>query len=155
MTTSRPASGEQQMARFTVGTGTYAIDIMQVREVLSPLTLTEVPGAPKFIEGLAELRGEFLPVIDLRRRMGLPMGKDYKVVVATVRGRRVGLVVDQVIDVFRVRSERIAPLDTLASSAAFSGVIKGEDGAIMIIEPDGLVSDLEAGALGELATAPE
>ena len=138
------------MARFTLGTGTYAINIMQVHEVLQPLQLIQVPGAPDFVEGIAELRGEYLPIIDLRRRMGLPLDSDYKVVVADVRGRRVGLVVDQVIDVFRVHGERVAPLDALAASAAFSGVIKDGDGAIMVIDPDGLVSDLEAGALSAL-----
>jgi purine-binding chemotaxis protein CheW len=153
VTVQRTAAGERQLARFVLGSGTYAIDIMEVREVLGPLAVTAVPGAPEFLEGIAELRGEFLPVIDLRRRLGLEVRDDYKIVVATVRGRRVGLVVDGVIDVYRIATSEIAALDDLARSAAFAGVIKGPEGAIMIIDPDGLISDLEAGALGAWSAA--
>lgn len=136
-----------QLARFALGDAFYAIDIMKVREVVNPLPITAVPGAPAFLEGLVELRGEFLPVIDLRRRLGLPAGPDYKILIAKARGHSVGMLVDQVYEVFRVAQAELQDIGELARSSSFAGVLRRDEGAVIVVDPDGVLSEVEAGEL--------
>jgi len=143
-----------QLTRFGIGEARYAFDIMKVREVLQPLAITAVPGTPSFVEGLIELRGEFLPVVDLRRRMGKPVGQDAKIVVADAAGRRVGFVVDQVFDVVRVETREIRAVDELARTPALTGIIPADEGPVMLLDPDALLSELEVSALDALPTGP-
>lgn len=139
-----------QLTRFGIGDARYAFDIMKVREVLQPAVITAVPGAPAFIEGLIELRGDFLPVVDLRRRLGRSMGPEAKIVVAYASGRRVGFVVDQVFDVVRVETSEIRSVDELARTPALAGIIPADDGPVMLLDPDALLSALEVSALDDL-----
>src|SRR5439155_24663051 len=60
-----------QMVAFSVGAGEYALDIMRIKEIINPVKITPVPKAPPFIEGVIELRGAILPVVDLRKRFDL------------------------------------------------------------------------------------
>lgn len=144
-----------QLARMRVGDTVYAIDLMKVREVVPPQHVQPVPGAPTFVVGLLELRGDFLPVIDLRQRLGgdAEPEAEHRIVIATVRDRRVGYIVDEVFDVFRVPLNAIRPIDDLARTAAVSGIVKDGQGTVFVLEPDGILSDLESSALESLPGA--
>ena len=61
-----------QLVAFRVGEGLYAVDILRIKEIINPLKITQVPKAPPFIEGVIELRGAILPIVDLRKRFDLP-----------------------------------------------------------------------------------
>jgi purine-binding chemotaxis protein CheW len=61
-----------QLCGFRVGEEEYALDIMRIKEIINPLPITRVPKAPSFIEGVVELRGTILPVVDMRKRFDLP-----------------------------------------------------------------------------------
>src|SRR4051794_6029966 len=63
-----------QLVAFSVGEGEYALDIMRIKEIINPVKITPVPKAPPFIEGVIELRGTILPVVDLRKRFDLAAG---------------------------------------------------------------------------------
>ncbi|MBI5548152.1 MAG: chemotaxis protein CheW [Deltaproteobacteria bacterium] len=102
-----PVSAEVivQLCAFVVGGEEYAVDIMRIKEIIPPSRITPVPHAPEFIEGVINLRGAIIPVIDLRRRLSMPLQaptKKSKYVICTVGGRRVGLVVDAVTEVLRI-----------------------------------------------------
>ena len=121
-----------QLVAFTVADGRYALDIMRIKEIINPVKITQVPKAPQFIEGVIELRGAILPVIDLRKRFDLlatEPTRSTKILIVTVEVAEkrmiVGLVVDGVNEPLRVAADQIRPAPALASgeSAYFSGVV--------------------------------
>src|SRR5690242_10348609 len=93
-----------QLAAFVVGNEEYVVDILRVREIIRPQAITPVRRGPKFVEGVLNLRGEVIPVVDMRRRFGIPEADlpHRKVVIVWVEGRTVGLIVDSVTEVVRV-----------------------------------------------------
>jgi purine-binding chemotaxis protein CheW len=125
-----------QLVAFTVGAGQYALDIMRIKEIINPVTITRVPKAPPFIEGVIELRGAILPIVDLRKRFELPAGaldraSKFVIVGIDVGGRRmiVGLIVDGVLEPLRVSKDQIRPAPPLVAgmpgeAAYFSGVVQ-------------------------------
>ena len=124
--------GRVQLCTFRIGGEDYAVDIMRVREIIQPLPITPVPRAPAFVEGVVRLRGEVIPVVDVRKRFGLPPGpasRKTKFLVVHVAGRRLGLVVDEVCEVVRLRRAEIRPAPALVGLDAprfFLGVCGGE-----------------------------
>jgi purine-binding chemotaxis protein CheW len=135
---ARPLSGDPvlaQLCTFRVGGEDYAIDIMRVREIIPPLPVTPVPRAPAFVEGVIRLRGDVVPVLDVRRRLGLPITpptRKTKVLIVNVAGRRLGLVVDEVTEVVRIPRDEIRPAPALVEGQGprfFLGVCGGAGGA--------------------------
>lgn len=130
----RPGSGDLvQLCTFRVGGEDYALDIMRVREIIPPLPVTTVPRAPPFVEGVARLRGEVLPVVDVRKRFGLPATpptRRTRFLVVVVGRRRLALVVDEVCEVLRLRRAELRPAPALVGLEAprfFLGVAGGVD----------------------------
>jgi purine-binding chemotaxis protein CheW len=88
---------------FTVGDVQYAVDILRVREIITPLEIVPIPHAPPAVLGVSDHRGEVVPVLDVRKRFGLPpieRTRRTKWIVVELGERLVGLVVDSVTDVF-------------------------------------------------------
>lgn len=121
-----------QLCTFRVGGEDYAIDVMRVREIIRPLPVTPVPRAPAFVEGVIRLRSEVVPVVDVRRRFGLPVGapgRDTRFVIVHVAGRRLGLVVDEVCEVVRLPRGDLRPAPRLVGQGGprfFVGVCGGD-----------------------------
>jgi len=127
-------AGRVQLCTFRIGGEDYAVDIMRVREIIQPLPITPVPRAPAFVEGVVRLRSEVVPVVDVRKRFGLPAtppGRKTKFMVVHVAGRRIGLVVDEVCEVVRLHRSEIRPAPALSSDAPrfILGICGGEGGA--------------------------
>jgi purine-binding chemotaxis protein CheW len=96
---------EQQLVLFDLASEHYAIDSMNVREIIRMQAITKIPGAPASVEGVINLRGKVTPVMDLRKRLGLVVGeesKETRIVVVEVEGQDVGLIVDGVSEVLRI-----------------------------------------------------
>ena len=136
---------------FRVAGAAGAIDAAAVREVARMVRVTPLPGAPAPVEGVIVVRGASVPVIDLRARLGLPSrpatDADYLVVVATAH-RTVALRVDDVDDVRDVPDhaiERAAGL--VASAATVAGVVRLEDGLLVVHDADAFLSQAEADAI--------
>ena len=121
-----------ELCAFRVGDEEYAIDLRRIREILQPLPITPVPRAPEFVEGVMDLRGDVIPVIDVRRRLGLapqPGGRA-KILVVNVAGRVLGLVVDAVAEVVRLPRSAIGPPPAFVAAGAsplFLGVCGARD----------------------------
>src|SRR6478752_5242360 len=99
-----------QVVCFAVGPYRCALDILGVREIIEPTTPQPMPQAAPGVEGVIELRGAFLPVVDLRRRLGTAVGPPGKYVVAQPEpGVRIALIVDQVHDVRRWTRDQLSP----------------------------------------------
>ncbi len=144
-----PAAGSLQVARFFVGDEEYALDIMRIKEIINPVPITRVPRAPAFVEGIIELRGAFLPVVDLRKRFGLPARppeRETKYVIVSLEGRVVGLVVDRVTEVSRVDAEQIGEPPSMAvdrQARLFAGAIKSGGRIVMLLDLDAVLSASE------------
>jgi purine-binding chemotaxis protein CheW len=129
-----PEAQLAQLCTFRVGGEDYAIDIMRVREIIPPLPVTPVPRAPAFVEGVVRLRGDVVPVLDVRRRLGVPITpatRKTKVLIVNVAGRRLGLVVDEVTEVVRIPRSDIRPAPSLVEGHGprfFLGVCGWESG---------------------------
>jgi purine-binding chemotaxis protein CheW len=103
---------QREALAFRLGDEEYALDILRIREIIKLRPITEVPRAPAYILGIISVRGQVIPVIDLRVRLRLPVrpfGKTARVLIVT-RGEEIyGLMVDAVRQVVRMRDEDVEP----------------------------------------------
>ena len=110
----RRADRSKNLVGFTIADVHYAIDILRVREILNPLPIVPLPHAPASVLGVADHRGEVVPILEVRRRFGLATAlatRRTKWIVVELGDRLVGLVVDSVTDVFGAgeRDQRSVP----------------------------------------------
>jgi purine-binding chemotaxis protein CheW len=104
------------LCAFEVNGGAFAIDLRRVREILRPARITAVPKAPAYVEGVIDLRGAVIPVVDLRKRLGVaaPQASALNRLVVVWMGRReVGLLVDRVTGVVRLQRGELLPAPDL------------------------------------------
>ena len=123
----------------------------QIRQIEMVETITPVPNSPPFVAGVAYLRGEVVPVVDLRARLGLTateIGLGTRIVVTDLGGRRVGLLTDRAREVAYFEESEILPSPEVTSSADsfVSGVIARDDRLLLVLDVEKATN---------LATAPE
>ncbi|MFN4262307.1 MAG: chemotaxis protein CheW [Thioalkalivibrionaceae bacterium] len=141
---------------FGLGGETYAIDVLQVQEVLKVPEIAPVPGAPSFILGIINLRGNVVTVLDARSRMGLdPQEPDdaSRIVIIDIGDQNVGVLVDSVAEVVQIAADAIDATPEVGNdeSARFiRGVTNTDDGLIIIINVNRLLSDDEWSAVSEI-----
>ena len=136
-----------QVVRFMVGDRHYALDVMVVKEVVVPKPTQSVVGQPSFVEGLVALRGEYVPLIDLRIRFGaIAKGNDPRILVLSCLQREIALLVDRVGEVQWLESDRLrsAPLDTSsAGSKAVEAIADVEGTMVLVLRGEALLSESE------------
>jgi purine-binding chemotaxis protein CheW len=149
---------ERQLVIFNLADEYYGVGISAVESIIKMQAITAVPQAPRFVEGVTNLRGKVLPVIDLRTRLGLTQGKetkDSRIVTVDVQGVKVGMVVDGVSEVLRVPEEAIeppSPIVTTVDSAFITGIAKTDGRLILLLDLGKLLSVQEQAQLPELAS---
>lgn len=135
-----------QLVTFEVGEEEYAIDILAVREINRMMEITRVPQSPPCVEGVINLRGRIIPVIDLRKRFvleSIARGGDSRIIVVEVAGRTLGFTVDRVNEVLRVNSSIVEPAPPMATSVDshyVRGVGKLADRLLILLDLDALFS---------------
>ncbi|MBI5655733.1 MAG: chemotaxis protein CheW [Geobacter sp.] len=145
---------EIQVACFRLGEDLYAIDIMRIKEIIRPLKLTSLPKFPAFMEGIINLRGTVIPVVDLRRRFDLPDVEDTsstRLLIVSLAGQVLALVVDEVTEVVTVPVKDIKPPPHLGEgidAEYLIGVCLVKQDLIMLLNIDSLLSSQEAHELG-------
>jgi purine-binding chemotaxis protein CheW len=103
---------EEQLVTFSLATEEFGVDIMKVQEIIRIPPITRVPKAPNYVEGVINLRGNVIPVVNLRVRFGMPQEEETelsRIVVLQVNGKVFGVRVDGVTEVLRLDSESIEP----------------------------------------------
>jgi purine-binding chemotaxis protein CheW len=158
---SAVADDEEQLVVFRVMAEEYAVPIESVQEIVRvPDELIHVPNTPDFVEGVVNLRGAVLPVLDQRRRFGLPAAErndGQRIVVFSVRGLRTGFIVDSVSQVMRVAGHLIGPAPALSDeqSRLIRRVVNlpEQKRMILMLEVDQLLDTGEVGELAEAAAA--
>ena len=140
MTEQTSVLSETQLVVFDLASEHYGVDIGDVREIMRMQPITRVPGAPAFVEGVINLRGNVVPVLDLRKRLELAVSdqtKDSRIVVVFISGRDVGVIVDAVSEVLRIPLTSIEPpssIVTKAESDCLKGIAKLEDKLIILLD---------------------
>lgn len=149
-------SNERQLVVFELAKEIYGVDISQVQEIIRFQQITKVPKVPDFIEGVINLRGNVIPVIDLRKRFDfeqIDKTNATRIIVVEVEQYTVGMVVDAVSEVVRVNENSIEPPSNIIAgidSDYLSGVCKFNDKLIILLE---LSKVLTASQQAELANA--
>jgi len=148
---------EIQLACFRVGNEMYALDIMQIKEIIRPQKLTPVPKAPSFVEGVINLRGAVIPVADMRKRFDLQLtasDRKSRIMICSLAGRMIGLLVDEVSEVRRYSRDEVAPAPEFLKGPEaeyFLGVARRGDDFIMLVDLEKILSSSEKLALQTLA----
>jgi purine-binding chemotaxis protein CheW len=123
-------TGDLQIVNFTIGEVSYGVPVEQVREVRDMQTVTPVPGAPDFVEGVTNLRGQIITVMDLRKRLGLPQknGSGEKIIIIDLGKHAIGVVVDSVTEVSTIRGPDIEKNSEVTSTLDESILGVGKQG---------------------------
>ncbi len=129
---------EQQLVVFELANEHYGLDISAVEGIIKMQAITKMPQAPMFVEGVTNLRGTVVPVIDLRKRFNLPVlehTKDTRIVVVYMEKTKIGMIVDGVSEVLRIPEESIEPTPPMVSNVntAFIRGIAKLDGRLVTL----------------------
>ena len=135
-----------QLVSFNLGKEEFAVDILKIQEINRMVEITKVPKSPEFVEGVINLRGKVIPIIDLRKRFSLPKAestRQTRIVVVDIDNKIVGLVVDAVSEVLRLPAKTVEPPPPIVAgidSEYISGVGKLEDRLLILLELDKVLS---------------
>ncbi|MCC6284952.1 MAG: purine-binding chemotaxis protein CheW [Phycisphaerales bacterium] len=116
---ARSTEEQLQLVTFQVAGEEFAVDILAVQEINRMMSLTRVPQSPPEIEGVINLRGKIIPVLDLRSRFGLPRSdrnEHNRIIVVEVHGRVIGFIVDRVHEVLRIDGSIVEPAPQMVCS---------------------------------------
>jgi purine-binding chemotaxis protein CheW len=157
MIQEKKQEGTSQLVVFSLANEEYGVAIGQVQEIIRPQGITRIPGMPSFIEGVINLRGKIIPIIDLRDRFSLvkkDSDSNTRVVVAEVSSQTVGLVVDSVSEVLRLANDAIDPLPptiTNIDGEYLKGVGKLDRRLIILLDLEKVLTDLEKSTLEKIS----
>ena len=138
-----------QFVTFRLKDETYGINVMQVQEVLRVSEIAPVPGAPDYVLGIINLRGNVVTVIDTRSRFGLPAGElddASRIVIIESEEQVVGILVDRVAQVVELRQSEIGSAPNIGnedSSRYIQGVASRDDNLLIVVDLNRLLSEEE------------
>jgi purine-binding chemotaxis protein CheW len=147
-----------QLVSFKIGNEEFGINILNVQEIIKTVHITKVPNAPVFVEGIINLRGRVIPVMDLRTRLNLPkkdQDKDTRIIVLEVNSKTVGFIVDEVNEVLRIPRSITEPPPAMVTgidSEFITAVGKLEDRLITLIDLEKVLSTDEKNQLQTIAS---
>lgn len=143
-----------QLVSFRLGNEEFGVNILNVQEINRMIQITKVPNSPDFVEGVINLRGRIIPVISLRKRIGIEdkdQDKDTRIVVVEISGQTIGFIVDSVNEVLRIPKRITEPPPEIVvsgiSSEFISAVGKLEDRLLILIDLEKVVTLEEKEAL--------
>jgi len=116
-----------QLVTFNLGNEEYAVDILKVQEINRMVEITSIPKARSYVEGVINLRGKVIPIINLRKRFGLDskeLNSHSRIIVVDI-GTSIGLIVDSVSEVLRLSSDTVEPPPPMTAGNGSAEYIKG------------------------------
>lgn len=159
METASEKNRESQFAIFKLGDEEFGVDISQVIEIIKLVSITPIPKASSFIEGVMDLRGRILTVIDLAKRLNLQTHartEKSRIVVVEVKGNIVGMTVDEVTEVLRFSKENIEPVPQVVGHSieqyCINGIGKlGQERLLILIDLAKVLSSAELETIKRIA----
>jgi len=148
---------EKQLVIFELASESYGIDIANVESIIKIQDITRVPKCPDFVEGITNLRGTVLPVIDLGKRFGIDEQKrdhDTRIIVVGLDGMKVGMIVSAVSEVLTIDESVIEPapaIVTTINSSFIAGIARIEKRLIILLNLDQILSKEEKAQTAKLA----
>jgi purine-binding chemotaxis protein CheW len=134
-----------QLVTFGIGQEEFGIDILKVQEIIRTMAITKVPNSPPYVEGVINLRGKVIPVIDLRSRFLLESkqhNSQTRIIFVDLHRLIIGFVVDGVSEVLRIQSNTVEPPPPVVSgieSEYIKGVGKLDDRLLILLDLDKLI----------------
>ena len=146
-----------QIVGFRVGNETFGVPIQSVHEIVRMMDITNVPDSPVYIEGVINLRGKIIPVVDLRKRFGekeIKASKKNRILVAEVGAKMVGLVVDAASEVLKLPPSDVDPPPNVFEDGDVNyvtGVGKLNGRLVILVELSKIMQRGELRRLGDMA----
>jgi len=129
-----------QLVSFHIEEEEFAVDILNIQGINRMMNITRVPNTPAFVEGIINLRGQVIPVVNLRKRLGFPPkepDKATRIIVVEIGKRIIGFIVDSVNEVLRINSsitEPPPPMVAGVDSEYITAVGKLEDRLLILLD---------------------
>ncbi len=140
-----------QLVVFNLGVEEFGVNIMQVQEIIRMPDITRIPRSPEYIKGVINLRGKIIVVMDLDKRFGMTENEltdDSRIVVVDINGTIVGLVVDSVSEVIRLKSSNIEQTPEIITQKInaeyLTGVGKVDDRLLILLDLENIVTETAA-----------
>lgn len=143
------SQGHMQYVTFTLENEVYGINVMQVQEVLREIEVAPVPGAPHYVLGIINLRGNVVSVIDGRARFGLPAVESTqltRIIVIEAQQQIIGILVDSVAEVVDVEADEVETAPNVGSNDAsryIDGVVNRDDRLLIVVDLNKLLTEAE------------
>jgi purine-binding chemotaxis protein CheW len=143
-----------QVACLRMGDGLYAVDIMRIKEIIRLPKLSPLPRSLPFVEGVINLRGSVIPVVDLRKRFGLPPAENQdsaRLLILSIGGQPLGLIVDEVTEMITVAVRDLKPPPRgvrIVGGEYMVGLALVQDVPVMLLNIDALLTFREQAELG-------
>lgn len=144
-----------QLVSFKLADEEFGVDILQVQEINRLVEITKVPKTPDFVEGVINLRGKVIPVVDLRKRFELEKNDsnaDTRIIVVDIDNSIMGMIVDEVSEVLRLSVSTIEPAPDITTSIEadyISGVAKIDDRLLILLDLSKAFSPAEKEAINQ------
>lgn len=130
-------NSEEQLVIFQLNDQKYALPIQETQEIIRMSNITKIPNTKHYVEGIINLRGSIVPVINLNKRLNLNVteyGEDTRIIVVEHNGQKVGMIVDVVLEVGRFSDNEIEPPSVAGDGVDYlRGVVKKEDNLWLLI----------------------
>lgn len=149
------------MVTFLLGREIYGIDILKIQEVIHFQEVIRIPNAPEFVEGVTQVRDRVIPVVDLKRRLGILDASDsrHRIVILELDGQSLGVVVDDISMVLTLDASdyEVLPESVMddRETACISRLAKADSGLIIVITPERILSRRERDVLKEFKKTGE
>lgn len=147
-----------QVAIFLLAGQQYGLDIAKIKQIVRPVKITKLPNTPAFLEGVMNLRGVVIPVIDMRKRFNLPPRPNEqttKVIIASVARKVVGVMVDDVTEVLPLPKSEIQPPPRVVRGVEANylmGVCRYKEDILLILNLEEILSAEEKLSLSQITT---
>jgi len=149
------AAQELQLVIFRLAKEEYGLPITKVQEINRLVPITKLPQTPSFMEGIINLRGRIIPVIDLRKRFQITaadQSEDNRIIIVEVNGQTVGIIVDAVTEVIRLPAASVEPPPPafILDARYIQGVGKIDDRLLILLDIDQILTSQEEIILKEI-----
>ena len=145
----QPQGNRLKLVGFYLGPEEYAVDILKIKEIKLMQEITNVPKAPDFVEGVINLRGDIVPIIDLKKKLNLgeaQINEETKIIVVEIDMKMVGVIVDEVTEVIEIEDSQLsAPPPIIGGIEAqyLKGVGKLGDRLLILLDLDKILTQEE------------